>query len=473
MGLPLRADGDPEGAQRLDGLHADLGVVGAHLGVVVRQGYLEVEHRDGRHAGTAQQHVDPRVPLVRDQPEPDPPTHLLVGVGEVEVPALAPQRFGAWRVAVLVVGAGPQRLRPRGLRQDRQRVGVEDVLAVTRDHRHEHLVTALGALDEHGRHDRHQHAEEALAAHAFADVVDSHAGRGAERLGVGGQQRVVVLAAPLDGQCAAEEVGDVGERRAPGDGLPVHDGQRPVGAGLAEQHVVEPVVAVDQAAWTVPLGFAGQVGVEGLDQSLADLAVLLGDLVAIAFDESGVQRGDQRLVHRRLPIEPVVGCQRLVVEQRTVHERELAQRQSRLFCGGAADLVADDRRRGVTEHEVEGTGSGVVGRVVARRDRSVQAGGDGGVEVDFTFVEAHRQPRLTAAGVGCGDLEHDRGRAGLLVGVGQSNAITLAHLTGADPLNGEVAHRGPAEDVGQPVGGEVGGTFDERGAQRRRHRANV
>ena len=156
-----------------------------------------------------------------------------------------------------------------------------------------------------------------------------------------------------------------------------------------------------------------------------------------------------------------------------MYERELAQRQSRLFCGGAADLVADDRRRGVTEHQVEGAGRGVVGRVVARRDRSIQARGDGGVEVDFPFVEAHRQARLTAAGVGCGDLEHDRGRPGLLVGVGQGDAVTLAHLPGADPLDGEVAHRGPAEDVGQPVGGEVGGTFDQMGAQRRRHRANV
>ena len=252
--------------------------------------------------------------LVRDQPEADPPAHVLAEIGKVEVPALAPQRFVARRVAVLVLGAGPQRLRSRRWRQDRQRVGVENVLAVTRDHRHEHLVAALGALDEHRRHDRHQDAEEALAAHAFADVVDSHAGRGSERLGVGGQQRVVVLTASLDRQCAAEEVGDVGERRTPGDGLPVHDGQRPVGTGLAEQHVVEPVVAVDQAAWAVPLGFGGQVGVEGLDQPFADFPVLLGDLVAITLDESGVQRGDQRLVHRRLPIHAVVGGQRLVVE---------------------------------------------------------------------------------------------------------------------------------------------------------------
>ena len=107
-----------------------------------------------------------------------------------------------------------------------------------------------------------------------------------------------MLAAGRDGQRATEEVRDIGHRRTPGDGLPVHDGQRAVGAGLTEQHVVEPIVTVDEAVDTIGCGLLRQIRVEAGDQPLANLAMLGGDPVAIALNESRVELRHQRLVHR-------------------------------------------------------------------------------------------------------------------------------------------------------------------------------
>ena len=128
--------------------------------------------------------------------------------------------------------------------QRRQRVGVDDMLAVPAQHRHEHLVAARGALHEHRRDDRHHHPEEALPAHPVAHVVEADQSIRSEGVAVRLQQRLVVMAAHVVGQRAAEEVRDVGHCRTPCDGLPVHHRQRPVGAGLAEQHVVQAIVAV-------------------------------------------------------------------------------------------------------------------------------------------------------------------------------------------------------------------------------------
>jgi hypothetical protein len=52
--------------------------------------------------GAAEQGVDPGVSLVGNQPEPQPAAHVLAGIGEVEVPALAPQRLIGALVGVFV-----------------------------------------------------------------------------------------------------------------------------------------------------------------------------------------------------------------------------------------------------------------------------------------------------------------------------------------------------------------------------------
>ena len=254
---------------------------------------------------------------------------------------------------------GPRR-RPRaeaarrttGFGQDGQRIDVEHVLAVALQHHHEHLVATLGALDEHRRDDRHRHPEEARPADAVAHVVEADRRVRAEGVVVGAQQRVVLVAAGRDGQRAAEEVRDIGHRRTPGDGLPVHHRQRPVGAGLAEQHVVQPVVAVHEAR---------EPGRRCRSPRYASKPATSRSHTSRCAVRSGrrsarrirPRAADQRLVHRRLAVEPV-GCRhRGVAEQRRVHPAQLGQRQRGLFDCRAADLVADNGGPRIAEQQVK------------------------------------------------------------------------------------------------------------------------
>ena len=171
------------------------------------------------------------------------------------------------------------------------------MFAVPFEHRHEHLVTTLCALHQHRGGDRHEHPEEALAAHAFADVGEAQRGVGSQGLVVDPQQLVVVVAAALNGQRAAEEVRRIRHGRTPRDGLPVDDGQRPVRGCLSEQHVVEAVVTVDQSLRMRGRRLLGHVGVERRDEAFAHLAVGGRDLVPVSVAEPRVKRGEQALVH--------------------------------------------------------------------------------------------------------------------------------------------------------------------------------
>ena len=344
MGLATSAYLHPIRPQRFGRLKSEVDGVGPNGAWIVGQHGLEVVERDGRHVGTAQQRIDPCGALVRIEPQPYPATETLLRVGEVEVPAFVPQRLVGRRVRALVPGRRRERLGGNRFGQDGQRIGVEHMLTVPLQHHHEHLVAAVGLCDEHRRDNRHHHPEEALSAHAVTDVVQADRRVWSEGVVVGPQQRLVVIAAQLVGQRAAEEIRDIGHRRTPRDGLPVHHCQRPVGAGLAEQHVVQPVVTVHKTVRALRRDFACDVGVEASDQALAHLAMLRRDLVAVALEEPGVQLADQGLVQRRLAVEPFGVRHRGVAEQRSVHPTQFCQRQRGLFDCRAADFVADDGR---------------------------------------------------------------------------------------------------------------------------------
>ena len=202
-------------------------------------------------------------------------------------------------------------------------------------------------------------------------------------------------------------------------------------------------------------GLACDVSVEACDKPLAHLAMLRRDLIAVALEEPGVQLADQRLVHRRLAVEPVGVRHRAVAEQRCVHPAQFRQRQHGLFDCRAAYFVADDGRTRVAKQQVEGARLGVESGVMARRDRPVKARCDVGVEPHLAFVQAEREARLPAHGVGGGDLEHHRIRAVVAVRVGQPDAVALAHLAGADALEREVAHR-YAQSGGEPLDRQIG-----------------
>ena len=69
-------------------------------------------------------------------------------------------------------------------------VNVEHMLAMPLQHRHEHRIAALGALHQHRRDDGHHHPEEALPAHALANIGETDRRVGPERCVVGPQQLV-------------------------------------------------------------------------------------------------------------------------------------------------------------------------------------------------------------------------------------------------------------------------------------------
>ena len=293
-----------------------------------------------------------------------------------------------------------QRLRRHRSGQHRQRVGVEHVIAIPLQHRHEHPVAAVGALHQHRRDDRHHHAEKALAADTFGDLGEADRRLRPQRLVVSPQQFVVMLPTILRPQRAAEEVRQVRECRPPGNGLPIDHGQRAVGPGGPEQHVVQPVVTVHQALHPAlrrhPLLFRRQIAVERGDQAFAHDAVLRRDLVAVPVDETGVQRRDHRLIERSLAVEPRRLGQRGVPQQRAVQPSQLDDAEAGLFGCGAGDFVADDRGPGVAEQQIEHARRGVDGGVVTGRYRPAQARRDVAVEADLTLVET--QSRARSAG---------------------------------------------------------------------------
>ena len=177
--------------------------------------------------------------------------------------------------------------------------------------------------------------------------------------------------------------------------------------------------------------------------------------VAVALGEPRVQLRDERLVHRRLAVEPLHIGHRGLAEQLCVQPPQLGHRQHRLFDCGAADLIANDRRTRVPEQQVEHARLAVEPRVVARRDGTIDPRSDIGVEPHLTLVEAERQTRLPTHRIAGGDLEHDRSRPGRAVRIGQRDAVALTHLPGADPLGVESFDRARADGSRQPLRREV------------------
>src|SRR5207247_1152609 len=162
-------------------------------------------------------------------------------------------------------------------------------------HDHEHLVAALRALHEQGRDDRHQHARERMAA-ILAPALLARSGLGsvrAQRLVVFAEQLLLVCAALLDRQPAADEVGRVSHRAT----------------RLAEWEVVEAVVTVHETLWGVALV---QPRVQPRYEALAERAVLGGDAPAISLQQASQQLRHERLIERTWPVQPCACRERAI-----------------------------------------------------------------------------------------------------------------------------------------------------------------
>ena len=192
-----------------------------------------------------------------------------------------------------------------------------------------------------------------------------------------------------------------------------------------------------------PAGFRGHVRIEVVHQMSADHLLLGGDRLAVAIGETGVQRGDQILRHRRLPVQPFRIRQGLAADQRCMQAAQLGQREGRIRDRRATDLITHLRRCGIVEQQGEEAGLGLVGGVIAARDRAAglprESRGHLGVEPHLAFVESERMPGPPAHRVGGGNFEHHRRRTLPTVCVAQRDPVALTHLPGADALHGEVA----------------------------------
>lgn len=88
--------------------------------------------------------------------------------------------------------------------------------------------------------------------------------------------------------------------------------------------------------------------------------------------------------------------------------------------------------------------------MIARRDRPAQARRNVAVEARFPLVESQAQAGLAAHRIGRGDLQHYRLRPVRgVAGIGQRNAVALAHLTRADALDGEIGDGACSTPVSQ------------------------
>src|ERR1700759_5004559 len=122
--------------------------------------------------------------------------------------------------------------------------------------------------------------------------------------------------------------------------------------GRAEKEVVEAEVAMYEALRTMAVG---QPWVEALDEALAQHAVLRGDALAVALEETWKQLGDERLVDRARAVQPVATSQRRVAEHRCVQTGECVDRDACLCDAAARDLVPRLGRPRVFERQGEPT----------------------------------------------------------------------------------------------------------------------
>src|SRR4051812_43632446 len=77
------------------------------------------------------------------------------------------------------------------------------------------------------------------------------------------------------------------------------------------------------------------------------------DPALVAIEEAGEQRGEQRLVDRRVALEPLRGGERRLAQHRPVQAGEALDREPRRGQVAALDLVALLRRPGIAEQQAE------------------------------------------------------------------------------------------------------------------------
>jgi hypothetical protein len=146
-----------------------------------------------------------------------------------------------------------------------------------------------------------------------------------------------------------------------------------------------------------------------------------------------------------------------VAEDGGVELRERVERDPRLVGRAAGDLVPLVGALHVLEDEREPALGLVVRRGVAGRQRAgaLELGRELAVERHLAQVGAHADAGRAARRVVRGELDDHR------AAVGEGRAQALAHLAGADALDGRHLARLAAQERGERVGGDLVGGADE------------
>ena len=272
----------------------------------------------------------------------------------------------------------------------------------------------------------------------------------------------------LRGDRSTDEVGDVGRRTPPDQGLPVDD-DRPGVAGL-KQEIVEAEVAVTGGPRSgSQRDVRGHVG----RQEAAELLVLGRHGVGVALEEAGEQHlhhGGQEFVGiGRATVEPVQRGQLRRLPTRSVESRHFVENGRGDVRTAGRHLVALGAADDVLEQEGEPPGLGFDLGDIGGRDAGVDPGCHLTVEADLDLVGPEGETGAPALVVGRGELAHHGGRAGRagVAGIGEGETGRVGHLAGADGFAGEALDAGARlggagldQRLGQPLRRHVG-----RGAQ--------
>ncbi len=269
----------------------------------------------------------------------------------------------------------------------------------------------------------------------------------------------------LGPQAGAQEVRQVPTRQSEGDRLPVDGRHRPVARRVAEEQVVEPVVAVQRRE---ALGARHDPRGHGVGQAVEQLQVGVADPALVALDVPVRRVAQHQPEHRgavtRDGRHPLELAQRGVAPARAVQPRQVHHRRLGLLERTPGDLVPLDPRCQVLHQQHELVPVRRQLGVVARRCPGVDRDGQVPVERDLGPVDAGGQTALR--GVARRQLHHEGRRQRVTaVRVGRRDPVAAPHLAGADRLGGQGLDGDPvafaAQRAGEPLGGDLVDRVDD------------
>src|SRR6266536_2022319 len=157
----------------------------------------------------------------------------------------------------------------------------------------------------------------------------------------------------LDQERTSQKVRYVTKDRSPVDRLPVDDGEAATSAFLAEQHVVETEVAVNESPYDLGVGLSLKIRLKARKEFLANLTMLWLDPILVTFQILRPLLLDICLWQTRALTEPWCRGERDSANRSGLKSPQLCHSQPRLLQTRASDLIACDRGMHVSEQQTK------------------------------------------------------------------------------------------------------------------------